>query len=61
MQGLENKLRWKQHPDYAALVQLELKNCGMWYTIEGTTTNALADAVKYCIMQRYARSLNLAG
>lgn len=55
----EHKLRWAQHPDSPSLVQLQLKNCGMWYTIEGTTTHSLNDMGKFVLMQRYALSLNL--
>jgi hypothetical protein len=54
-----DKLRWGQHPESPSLVQLQLKNCGFWYTIEGTTTHSLNDAGKFVLMQRYALSLNL--
>ena len=54
---LYKKLQWVQHPDNSSLQQLQFKNCGMWYTLEGTTVNTLADALKYCIMDKHAKSL----
>lgn len=50
-------LRWGQHPESSSLVQLQFKNCGMWYTIEGTTTHSLNDAGKFALMDRHAKSL----
>mgnify|MGYP007071631072 CR=1 FL=1 len=53
---LLKKLRWIEHPESSSLVQLQFNNCGMWYTLDGTTTHTLADAVKYCIMDDYCKS-----
>ena len=29
----------------------------MWFTLEGTTVNSLADMLKYCILDKYSKSL----
>lgn len=57
MNDLSDKLRWGEHHESPSLVQLQFKNCGMWYTLDDTTTHSLNDAGKYCVMQKYARSL----
>ena len=57
MIAISKKLRWIEHPENTALVQLQFNNCGVWYTLENTTVNTLADAVKYCIMDKYCKSL----
>lgn len=54
-----NKLRWAEHPENSSLQQLQFKNCGMWYTIEGTTVNSLNDALKYVLMQQHGQALGL--
>ncbi len=51
------KLRWVQHPESSVLVQLQALNCGVWFTLEGTTTHTLNDAGKYAVMQRKAKEL----
>ena len=51
------KLRWIEHPDNSSLQQLQFNNCGMWFTLDGTTVNSLADMQKYIYMDRYAKSL----
>lgn len=56
---MTNKLRWTQHPECNSLVQLQFLQCGLWYTIEGTTVNAVADAQKYVLMQRHAQALGV--
>jgi len=52
-----NKLRWAEHPDYTSLQQLQFNNCGIWFTLEATTVNSLADMLKYTILDKYSRSL----
>ena len=54
------KLRWIEHPESSVLVKLQLNNCGMWYTIDGTTTHSLNDAGKLVLMERYAKQLGYA-
>ena len=54
---LDKKLRWTTHPEHASLSQLQFKNCGLWYTIEGTTVNSVANTEKYTIMDKHVRSL----
>lgn len=56
---INSNLRWTQHPENSSLVQLQFKQCGLWYTIEGTTVNTLADALKFSIMQRYSQALGV--
>jgi len=57
MTDISKKLRWVEHPESTCLVQLQFKQCGMWYTLEGTTTHTLNDMGKYIQMQKYSRSL----
>jgi len=52
-----NKLRWIQHPESSSLVQLQFNNCGLWFTLDNTTTHSLNDAGKYVLMDRYSKSL----
>ena len=57
MFDISKKLRWVEHPDHTSLEQLQANNCGMWFTIDGTTVNSVADMLKYTIMDKYAKSL----
>lgn len=54
---LNEKIRWTPVDGNPSLVQLSFKNCDMWYTLDGTTVNSLADALKYTIMDKYVQSL----
>lgn len=57
MFDISKKLRWVEHPENTSLEQLTFNNCGMWFVLEGTTVNSLADMLKYTIMDKYAKSL----
>ena len=56
-QQLNSKMRWHEHPENASLQQLIIKNCGIWRVVDGTTVNSCADMLKYCIMDKYTKSL----
>lgn len=51
------KLRWVEYDGHPSLQQLQFNNCGMWYTLDGTTVNSVDDMQKYIYMDRYANSL----
>lgn len=57
MERISKKLRWIEHPDNTSLEVLQFNNCGMWMSLDGTTVNAVADALKYVIMDKYCKSL----
>lgn len=59
LKATKGKVRWGQHPESSVLLQLQIKQCGMWYTIDGTTTHSLNEAGKFTEMERQAKALGL--
>ena len=52
-----NKLRFTQHTEHTALMQLQVYIGGMWYTIEGTTVHSCNDIGKSKLLKKYEARL----
>lgn len=57
MRDISKKFRWIEHPENNSLVQLQFNNCGMWFTLDGTTVNSVAEMVKYTIMDEHCKAI----